>query len=94
VITSFKLLGHTIRVKEIPETEWRHEDCVGLYEPHRQRILIRGGLTDSLRWHTVYHEMVHAILGAMGHELNNNENFVDMVAGLLHQALSTAKVKH
>lgn len=87
-------MGHTITVKIIPEADWRHDDCVGMYEPHKHRILIRDGLSPSLAQHTLYHEMLHSILGAMGSALNSDENFVDMVAGLLHQALSTARFSH
>lgn len=90
---SFRLLGHKIRVEVVPETDWNHPDCVGLYETHRHRILIRGGLSDSMKEHTLHHEMIHAALGAMGHPLNEDENFVDMLAGLMHQMVSTAKFK-
>jgi hypothetical protein len=88
---SYNLLGYTIHTKIVPEVEWNNKDCVGTYEPHRHRILIRDGLSAALTQHTCYHEMVHSILSAMGHPLNEDENFVDMFSGLLHQALSSAK---
>ena len=87
----YKLLGHTISVRIVPESRWKAKDCVGTYEPHRHRILIRGSATPSLREHTYVHELVHSILGAMGHRLNEDEEFVDMFAGLLHQALTTSE---
>lgn len=90
---SYKLLGHTVTVHVVPEEDWKHQDCVGLYEPHRHRILIRGDLTDSLKLHTLYHEMVHSWLTALGHELNDDEKFVDMLGGMMHQAMTTAKFK-
>ena len=44
--------------------------------------------------HSFYHELVHHILYKMGeHKLNKKEKFVDQLAGLLHQAFSTAKYK-
>jgi Zn-dependent peptidase ImmA (M78 family) len=88
---SLKLLGHTITVRLVPEAEWKHDDCVGLYEAHRHRILIRDSISESLQHHTFYHELTHAILGTMGHQLNGDEVFVDMFSGLLHQAVSTTK---
>lgn len=93
VPSSFTLLGHTVTVKVVPETDWSHGDCVGLYEPGRHRILIRAGMSDSLTAHTFHHELLHACLGAMSHPLNEDEAQLDMLAGLIHQALSTAKFK-
>lgn len=86
----YKLLGHTVKVNVIPEARWKQKDCVGLYQPHRHRILIRGSVEQSLREHTFYHELVHSILSSMDHDLNDDEKFVDMFAGLLHQAMTTA----
>ena len=90
---SYCLLGHTVTVKVVPGADWAHPDCVGLYEPHRHRILIRGDLSESLQQHTLYHEMVHSWLSAMSHDLNEDEKFVDMLGGLIHQAMTTAKFK-
>lgn len=86
---SYNLLGHKINVHIVPESRWKPKSCVGTFEPHRHRIMIRGSLDESLRGHTFYHEMVHSILSSMGHDLNEDENFVDMFAGLLHQAATT-----
>jgi len=39
--------------------------------------------------HTFFHELVHQCLWVMQeHKLNDNEKFVDMLGGLLHQALA------
>ena len=85
----YKLMGHTINVHVVPEARWKQKDCVGLYEPHRRRILVRGSVDDSLKQHTFCHELVHSILSTMDHKLNDDEKFVDMFAGLLHQAWTT-----
>ncbi len=43
---------------------------------------------------TFIHELVHVILYFAGEsELRNNEKFVDVFSGLLHQALTTAVYK-
>lgn len=88
--TSFRLLNHKIRVRSIPAQEWKREDCVGIYMMGEQRIELRdsGGTLPS---HIFTHELTHAILDAMGHKLSRDEGFVDAFAGLLDQALSTAK---
>lgn len=42
--------------------------------------------------HTFCHELIHAILNNMGErELNDNEKFVDIFGGMLHQALTSAE---
>lgn len=39
-----------------------------------------------------YHELTHAILGVMNeHELNSNEQFVDVFGQFLYQFMKTAK---
>lgn len=40
---------------------------------------------------TFWHEVVHSILGDMGHALNRDEDFVDAVADRLHQITRTAE---
>ena len=44
--------------------------------------------------HAFLHELVHAILTQMSEgDLNGNEKFVDIFAGLLHQAINSADVE-
>jgi len=90
---SYSLMGHTVKVFIVPEVDWKTPDAVGTYEPHKHRILIRGGLSESLTQHTFYHEMLHSIAGAMDLPLNENEKDIDIMAGLLHQAMSSLKAK-
>lgn len=87
---SFRLLAHTIHVKAIPASKWKHTDCVGIYQADKQQIEVKDG-PGTMPGHILCHEITHAILSAMGHKLNNDEAFVDNFSGLLHQALSTAK---
>lgn len=88
---SFTLLGHPFTVHVIPPIQWKLKDCVGLYQPAEHRIFIRAG-KQSLREHTFFHELTHAILDAMGkHALYEDEEFVDAFAGMLHQIMKTAK---
>lgn len=90
---SFKLLGHTVTVKVIPEAEWikdKDEDDVGEWFVRELRIDLLEQSPSPLM-HAFTHELTHAILDMMNHELNRNEVFVDNFAGLLAQALTTAK---
>jgi hypothetical protein len=45
-------------------------------------------LRQQLKEHTFFHEVLHQVLDSAGYKkLNNDEQFVDLVSGLLHQAL-------
>lgn len=93
---SFKLLGHTVTVK--------HDDAAGYYESGRfgrcsfeQKIIklvpisAAHPVSRSSLEHTYMHELVHMCLYHTGrNDLNDNEEFVDLLAGLLHQAIDTA----
>jgi Zn-dependent peptidase ImmA (M78 family) len=49
-------------------------------------------IPDSRREATFIHELLHAILNEMGHvELFKDEQFIDTLSTLIHQALITAK---
>jgi hypothetical protein len=88
--SSFRLMGHTIKVKAIPAEKWKHKDCIGLYNYEKQLIELKDG-GETMPGHTFLHEVMHACLSAMGHKLNSNEAFVDQLSGLLHQAFTSAK---
>lgn len=88
--SSFRLLAHTIKVKRLPPSKWKQADCVAFYSEEHHLIALRDTGGTSLG-HAFAHELVHACLSAMGHPLNNDEAFVDNLAGLLHQALETSK---
>lgn len=42
-------------------------------------------VSEESRDSTFFHELVHCILGEMGHELNNNEEFVQTVSTFVNQ---------
>lgn len=86
---TFQLLGHTWKVRVVPAcelegTDWGHCDQI------RKEILILDTSPDN-NIATFFHEAVHAALGAMGSPLNNNEEFVETLGGLIHQITTTAK---
>jgi len=91
--SSFKLMGHTIKVKLIEPQDWKIEDCIGMYEADKHIIKIKN-VGGTLVGHIFYHELVHACLTSLGHELNqgiHTEQVVDSLSGALHQAMTTAK---
>lgn len=89
----FKLMGYTIEV-EIKELLSENHDAVGASLFRRNKIEIQD--TDMLdrpkckAEKTFIHEVLHWVLYVMGEdELKDNERFVDIMAGLLHQVLTT-----
>jgi hypothetical protein len=64
-------------------------DTVGMYDPTRHRIDLRGDLGDTELQQAFCHEWSHSLLCEMNHPLNHDEVFVDNLASLLHQSLTT-----
>jgi hypothetical protein len=88
--SSIQLMGHTVTVTVVPPIKWKVKGCVGLFNPADMTILIRKG-TQSTMEHSYLHELGHAILYCLNNSLYDDEAFVDTYAGLLHQAMTSAK---
>lgn len=89
--SSFSLLGLRYTVAVIPDAEWKFDpNTVGWWDNDAGRVSIRE-TSAQLMEHTFLHEVVHGCLSAMGRTaLNDDECFVDLLAGLLHQAFKTS----
>lgn len=96
---TFQLLGHTITVRIVSKRDWEaladmedwiEEDDQAAWFDEDHVILIKRG-SRSAMFHRFTHELTHAILDMMNHDLSYNEQFVDNFAGLLAQAMDTAK---
>lgn len=85
----FQMLGHTITVRIVPKSRWRHKDAVGIWEPDKLRISILSGQPMSALQQTFCHEWGHAMLCLMSHPLEHDEQFIDQLAHLMQNALST-----
>lgn len=87
----FQLLGHTIKVRVVPPSKWRHgKNCVGIWLPEQYRIDIISTVKGSHRQQVWCHELTHALLDLAGYEeLSHDEQLVDRVGHLLQQALTT-----
>jgi hypothetical protein len=89
--TKFQVMGCTVEVQIRSAEEWGYEDgVVGIYDPMRHKIqLLQADL--QMMEHAYFHELVHCVLHTLGREkLSSDEQLVDTVAGLLHQAMKTA----
>lgn len=85
---SIQLMGKTIKVKENAKSV-RNRNNFGEADLNNLTIKISGKYSRVQVEHTFFHELVHQILWVMQEEeLNANEKFVDMLGGLLHQALA------
>lgn len=87
----FQLAGHTIEVRTVPRSKWRHgKNCVGIWLPDTYRIEVIASLRGSARQQVFTHELIHALLDVAGHDdLSRNEQLVDRLGHLLQQAMTT-----
>lgn len=91
---SFKLMGRTFTVEYTPKLNYT-DGATGMAYHRSRRIGLLPNTPEYPRSkedieQTFLHELTHHILHAMGEtKLNDNEKFVDMFAGFLHQALTT-----
>ena len=98
-IKSFKLGGHTIKVKYVKTVRDTSDgsEIFGNCNPMTNEIhiaLFLNGtkLAEDVLKHSQCHEKVHYILMLMNqHDLNSNEPFVDMMGMFLHQYDETKK---
>jgi hypothetical protein len=88
--SSFRLMGHTITVELVPPIKWKHPDCIGLFNPQSMSIQVRKGRTSVVE-QAVLHEAVHAMFYVLSDDDYEDEQKVDGLAGLMHQALTSIK---
>jgi hypothetical protein len=91
---SFQLFGSTYTV----EIEDNLRENTGNEADHSYRLkrirlqTVSEANTKDAQEHAFLHEVVHAILTQMNESvLNDNEQFVDIFSGLLHQMIKTGK---
>ena len=88
---SFKLLDHTIKVREKSGLMDKHS-AFGLWDAVNLTIYVDPDVPQSVLAHTLWHEIMHAVLDLTGHsKLSCNERFVDCVGGALAQVVRTLK---
>jgi hypothetical protein len=95
--SSFQIANRSYTVRYASATElktkgWKGSD--GVHSGERAEIILRPGLHKEYEWHTFLHELVHAMLEALGRDdLSKDEMFVDILGGAIHQFLKTRKGK-
>jgi hypothetical protein len=98
-VTSFKLGGHTIKVRYLDKVHDPEDnsEILGLCNPMINEIFIATSikntkLSEDVIRHSLQHELVHFILKLMNQgDLDSNETFVDMFGMFLHQFEETKK---
>ena len=87
----FQLAGHTIQVKVISPSKWKHpKNCVGMWIPDKYEIHLLSTCKGTHRQQVWAHEAVHAMLEIAGHDdLSRDEQLVDRLGHLLQQMLTT-----
>lgn len=94
----FKLHGQTIKV-EYDKKLIQKEDNVGHACFRENKIRLQPDENNFIRprakiEETFLHELVHFILNAMSeNELRDNEKFIELFSGLLHQYIVTSEGK-
>lgn len=87
----FSCMGIDFNVARMPEL-MKLSNCMGQTRQTESEVLVDASLTGDQMWHTYYHEIVHVILGSLGRQdLNQDEAFVDAVAGLFYQIQKTSQ---
>lgn len=90
----FKLLGQTIEIKTVDHIASQN-GTLGEARYTQNSIMLQKSvegfpLPESQKLHILWHEIYHMILHAMGQdELAGEEAFVDLIAGMTHQVLTT-----
>lgn len=86
----FKAMNHTINVVRIPLKKWKWDDWA-YWDSSNMQILVCQGKA-SVAFHSFCHEVTHCLCELAGRpDLSENEGLVDVLGGLLAQALSTAE---
>jgi hypothetical protein len=89
---SFKLLAHTWTVEGMHGAFEEDGDlCNGICDFRTLSIRVNIDAAPSLVLHSFWHEVMHALLWSIGHELQTNEGFVDAVGCALAQVLQSAQ---
>lgn len=89
--TSFSCMGTEWNVVRMPGLITL-SNCMGQTRHVESEIYIDASLEGDQLYHTYYHELMHVLCNALGRQdLNNDEAFIDLMAGLLYQIDKTSQ---
>lgn len=85
---SFKMAGHTIKVKIVKR--WKFDDAAAIFFPERYEIHIPADATGTDLQQRFAHEFMHLLFNCAGRtDLYEDEALVDACGHLLQQALAS-----
>ena len=88
---TFKVFDHTCHIKPTPGL-MEKQHAFGMWVEKDLTMYIDTDTPESLVVHTLWHEIMHAVLDLTGHsKLSHNERFVDCMGGALAQVIKTLK---
>lgn len=88
---TFQAANRLWRVRLTESTRYLEPDQNGITHFDPAVIYIRRSLRGDLLMHTFCHELLHVVTDACGQQkLNRDEDTIDSLAGVLHQALKTS----
>lgn len=91
---SVQLLGTTVPVEWVDSFTGKDKHALGVATHSNKTIELarycrKRPVPLQVQEHTFFHELLHQILNSAGYtDINDDEQFVDVVSGLLHQALA------
>ena len=87
---TYTQFGRTFKV--VPEKSSHLSAYNGIAHPDQNLVVLDMALPRTLVEHNFIHEMLHNQMSLMQKfDLYNDENFINTLSGLIHQALTTGK---
>lgn len=84
------MAGHTVKVRILPKSKWKHKGAAAVFLPDRYEIHIPWGAKGTDAQQRLYHELMHLLFYCVGRmELYEDEALVDACGHLLQQALAS-----
>jgi len=89
---TFTLLGHTVKIVTRKDL-YDDAECYGRWTMSDMKIEIdTGHAGESLQWHSLFHEITHAVLDLTGYpKESKDETFVDTLGGAYAQVHRSLK---
>ncbi len=87
--SSFKVGASPYKVHYVDEDRGREYGAI--YYSLKSVVIYTKNRSELSVSETFWHELTHAVLREMGHELYNDESFVTPFAKLLNEAINSAK---
>lgn len=79
---SWNIYGKRVNVKIVKDLKLpTGEPCIGLYDHEKSMIYIEESLSPKDKWHTLAHEIIHAMQFRLGyHQTQMGVDFLELMA--------------